>query len=147
MKLFTSTPGKITAIFCCVIITSFTLSQYAKLIQHFLAIKYNWQFEFFMVTGMIIFQYPLLFKKSGTLKLNYFFNLLIVSLIGSILLWPLLLMNKYYKWADQIILSYFFGVVMVMFFEHKRRVAALKLPGFLSYTWVLYRILILLFIL
>jgi hypothetical protein len=37
--------------------------------------------------------------------------------------------------------------VLLMFFEHKRRVAKLAMPVFISYTWVLYRVIILLFIL
>ena len=128
MKLFTSVAVKPVAILISIIITAFTLCQYARLIQHLISIKYNWQFEFYMVIGMLFFQYPFIYKKTRAVKLNYYYNMLIVSLLGSILLWPLLLMAQYYKLADVACLAYFFSVVFIMFFEHKRRVANLLLP-------------------
>ncbi len=138
---------KITAILFCIAVTAATLSIYAQLIQHLIKIKYNWQFELCMVTGMLLFQYPFIFKKSWQLKLNYYFNMLIVSLIGSILLFPLLILNYYQHYSDVFNLVYFFAVILFMFFNHKKRVAKLKLPVFISYTWVLYRFIILIFIL
>ncbi|MEI9957006.1 MAG: hypothetical protein WDM90_12055 [Ferruginibacter sp.] len=138
---------KVTAIIICIAVTAFTLSQYAKLIQHLLSIKYNWLFELFIVIGMLFFQYPFIYKKTWAIKLNYYYNMLLVSLIGSILLWPLLIVNHFYTCTDVVNLIYFFAVVLVMFFEHKRRVKKLLLPGFISYTYILYRFIILLFIL
>jgi len=147
MKLFTATSFKVIAIFISIVVTAFTLSQYATLIQHLISIKYNWQFELYMVLGMVFFQYPFIHKQTFALTLNYYFNMLLVSLIGSIILWPLFLIVHYFKLPDWASLAYFFGVVLIMFFEHKRRVANLLLPVYISYTWVLYRFLILLFIL
>jgi hypothetical protein len=147
MKSLNTIYFKIVALFFCIGITAFTLSQYAKLIQHFLKINYNWQFELFMVLGMLIFQYPFIYKKEWSLKLNYYFNMLLVSLLGSILLWPLIIINHFYTCADAVNLIYFFTVVVIMFFEHKRRVAKLLLHVYISYTWVLYRCIILIFIL
>lgn len=147
MKLFTAASHKVIAIFISILATAFALSQYAKLIQHLISIKYNWQFELYMVLGMLFFQYPFIYKKTFALTLNYYFNMLLVSLIGSMLLYPLLLIAHYFKLPDWVSLAYFFSVVVIMFFEHKRRVANLLLPVYLSYTWVLYRFLILLFIL
>ena len=138
---------KVTAILFCIAVTAATLSQYAQLIQHLIKIKYNWQFELCMVTGMLFFQYPFIFKQSWQLKLYYYFNMLIVSCIGSVLLFPLLILNHYYFLSDTFNVTYFFTVVLVMFFNHKKRVATLKLPVFISYTWVLYRLIILIFIL
>jgi hypothetical protein len=131
----------------CIAVTAFTLSRYAGLIKHLLKIKYNWQFELLVVLGMLFFQYPFIYKNTCALKLEYYFNMLLVSLMGSLLLWPLLIVNHYYICADTTNLLYFFAVVLFMFFEHKRRVAALQLPVFISYTWVLYRVIILIFIL
>lgn len=147
MKYLSSIPFKIFAIVCSIIITACTLSEYAKLVQHLISIKYNWQFEFFMVIGMLIFQYPFLIKKNNLLKLNYYYNMLLVSLMGSVLLWPLLLIMRVYRTTDMINLLYFFGVVLIMFLGHKRRVTKLLLPAYISYTWVLYRFIILVYIL
>lgn len=138
---------KIIAIVICILATAFTLSKYAILIQHLVKIKYNWQFELLMVLAMLIFQYPFLYKKNWQLKLDYYFNMLLVSLMGSVLLWPLIVVNRFYHCSDYINVLYFFAVLLLMFFEHKRRVVLLQLPVFISYTWVLYRFIILIFIL
>ena len=138
---------KLTAIIFCIAVTAATLNQYAQLIQHLIHIKYSWQFELGMVTGMLFFQYPFIYKETWQSKLNYYFNMLIVSLIGSLLLFPLLILNHYHTYSDTFNLLYFFAVVLFMFFNHKQRVSRLKLPVFISYTWVLYRVIILIFIL
>jgi hypothetical protein len=137
---------KILSIVLCVIVTAFTLSKYAKLIQHLLNIKYNWQFELAIVIGMLIFQYPFIHKETWVIKLDYYFKMLLVSLLGSMLLWPLLLINQYAIFSDAINISYFFAVVTIMFFIHKNIVTKMKLPFYLSYTYILYRFIILLFI-
>jgi hypothetical protein len=147
MKPLQSAYFKISVSTICIAFTAFTLSRYALLIQHLLSVKYNWQFELLMVTGMLFFQYPFIYKKSRMLQLEYYYNMLLVSLMGSFLLWPLLLLNYFYHYSDTTNLIYFFAVVLFMFFEHKRRVAKLLLPVFISYTWVLYRCIILIFIL
>ncbi|WP_462221462.1 hypothetical protein, partial [Ferruginibacter sp.] len=125
----------------------FTLSRYAILVQHLIKIKYNWQFELFMVLGMLFFQYPFIYKNTWKLKLEYYFNMLLVSLMGAVLLWPLLIVNYFDACVDPVNIIYFFAVVWVMFWEHKRIVVKLSLPVFISYTWLLYRFIILIFIL
>lgn len=130
----------------CIVFTAFTLHQYAKLIHHLLKIDYNWQFELAIVSGMLCFQFPFIIKQQCIMKLEYYSNMLLVSLFGSLLLWPLLFANNYWPISDTINIMYFFAIIFFMFFEHKRRVARLNLPGFISYTWVLYRFIILLFI-
>ena len=146
-KIILTDGFKITAIVICMAVTAITLSQYAQLILHLINIKYNWQFESGMITGMLFFQYPFIYKKTWSLKRDYYFNMLLVSLIGSVLLFPLLILNFYSNYSDAFNLSYFFTVVLLMFFIHKRRVAVLKLPLLISYTWVLYRFIILIIIL
>ncbi|MEO7306738.1 MAG: hypothetical protein ABIR78_14015 [Ferruginibacter sp.] len=141
-------PGfKITVILICIAVTALILHQYAKLIQHLLTIKYDWQFELFMVTGMLVFQYPFIYKKVWALKLDYYFKMVLVSAMGAFLLVPLLILNQYSNYTDTFNILYFFTVVLIMFFTHKRIVAQLDLPVLISYTWVLYRIIILIFIL
>jgi hypothetical protein len=137
---------KISGIIVCITITAFTLSKYAKLVQHLLNINYNWLFELLMVLGMIVFQYLFIHKKTWSIKLDYFFKMLLVSLFGSVILWPLLFLNYFYNIIDIGNVSYFFGVVIAMFFIHKNIVAKMKLPFYLSYTYILYRFIILLFI-
>ena len=138
---------KIVVMVICVAVTAIILNQYAQLIQHLITVKYGWRFELCMIIGMLFFQYPFIYKKSPSQKLDYYFNMLIVSLVGSLLLFPLLVLNFYSNHSDTFNLLYFFTVVLIMFFDHKRRVAILSLPVIISYTWVLYRALILIIIL
>ncbi|MEO6254262.1 MAG: hypothetical protein ABIO79_13195 [Ferruginibacter sp.] len=146
-KIIQSTGFKIAVILICIAVTALTLHQYAKLIQHLLTIKYDWQFELFMVTGMLFFQYPFIYKKTRRLKMDYYFNMVLVSAMGALLLFPLLILNHYSDYTDTFNIGYFFTVVLIMFFIHKKIVAKLNLPVLISYTWVLYRIIILIFIL
>ena len=131
----------------CIIFTAFTLSQFSLLIQSFLAIPYDWKLELAIVTGQLVFQFPFLYRKSFDVKWVYFENMLIVSWIGSLLLIPLLLMNYVYPLPIEVNVIYFALVVATLFFEHRRRVKNLRLPEYLCYTWILYRLLILPFIL
>jgi hypothetical protein len=142
-----TTGFKIAVMAICIAITAITLNQFAQLIQHLITIRYGWRFELCIIIGMLFFQYPFIYKKSRSLKLDYYFNMLLVSLTGSIMLLPLLLLNFYSGYSDTFNLLYFFAVVLIMFFDHKRRVASLALPVIISFTWVLYRAIILIFIL
>ncbi|MGG9960246.1 hypothetical protein [Ferruginibacter sp. SUN106] len=147
MKIVKTTYFKTGVMLVCIAVTAFTLSRYALLIQHFLKVQYNWQFELLMVLGMLFFQYPFIYRNTWQLKLEYYFNMLLVSLMGAVLLWPLLIVNHFEYCVDLVNIIYFFAVVWVMFGEHKRIVAKLSLPVFISYTWLLYRFIILIFIL
>ncbi len=138
---------KITVIIICIPTTAFTLNQYAKLIHHLLSINYNWLFELMVVLGMLVFQFLFIYKNTWRLKLDYYVNMLLVSLTGSLLLWPLIILNLLYHCSDAVNVFYFLAVVTVMFFDHKKRVAQLELPVFISYTWIIYRFIILIFIL
>ena len=131
----------------CVVITAAALSQFAKLIQHLLSVRYDWKFELSMVLGQLAFQFSFIYKKTNEQKISYYFNMLLVSLIGSVLLLPLLIINYFYSLNSLSNILYFFAVVLIMFFEHRRRVKKLEFPSYISYTWVLYRLLILIFIL
>jgi hypothetical protein len=137
---------KILSIIICIVATALVLSQYAKLIQHILSIQYSWRFELYMVLGMLAFQYPFMYKKSCYTKLDYYYKMLLVSLMGSLLLLPLLLLNHYILLSDAINVSFFFLIVGIMFFVHKYIVTKMQLPFYLSYTYILYRFIIALFI-
>ena len=106
---------KFLVIIFSIAVTALTLNQYAQLIQHLIAIKYNWQFELFMVIGMLLFQYLFIYKNPWAFKLDYYFNMLLVSLTGAILLLPLLILNQYSNYSDTFNLLYFFTVVLFMF--------------------------------
>lgn len=129
-----------------IIVTNFTLSRFAIVLQQFTSFAYDWKFELCMVAGQLLFQLPFLYKKPLAVKFDYSYKLLLVSLMGSVLLLPLIAINHFYAVSYFANLCYFFVVVLSMFFVHKRIVAQLQLPGYMSYTWILYRCIILIFI-
>jgi hypothetical protein len=103
--------------------------------------------EFILATGQIIFQGLFLMKFDWKTILNYIGNLMTVSLMGSLLLIPILIVNSIFNIPELIILTWFGITVLLMLIEHSRRIKMLELPLNLSITWIIYRIIALLFIL
>jgi len=127
-------------------ITAYTLSQFSILIQSLLSIPYDWKIEMAIVTGQIIFQVPFIWKRTAFEIIRYQYNMLLISLLGSILLWPIIVINEWHIQSQTVNLIYFFSVVSIMFLVHVQRVKKLELPTYLCFTWVLYRLIILPFI-
>lgn len=126
-----------------VFFVAIVLGNYARLIAHLLQIRYDWIFELCLVIGQMLFQYPFISNKPFEQQMSYFYHLLFVSFLGAVMLLPILILNSYVQMSDTINVLYFFGVVGIMLFEHMRRVKKLALPAYLSFTWILYRCLIL----
>ncbi len=130
-----------------IVFTAYTLSLYAAYLQRFISIQYSFYFELAMVLGQLVFQTLFIWKRPRQLKLCYYLHLLTVSFSGTVLLWAMIGLHALFPVPDTIALAYFFAVVVFMFFEHKRRLMLIGLPFYLSFTWLLYRSLILLYIL
>ena len=103
--------------------------------------------EVFLALGQIIFQSLFMIKFEKKIILNYIGNLITVSLMGSLLLSLLLIINSVFYIPEIVTLGWFGLIVLVMLIEHSRRIKILELPFYLSITWVIYRILALLIIL
>lgn len=145
--LFQYTPFRIAYSLFAVVFTACVLNYYSGYLQQFISIRYSFWFELMMVLGQLVFQSLILWHKPFSVKVRYCLQLLTVSLLGSLLLLLFIGLRQWVVWNAYVALGYFLCVVVFMFLEHKRRVALLKLPWFLSYTWLLYRSLILIFIL
>ncbi|SHH84230.1 thiol-disulfide oxidoreductase DCC family protein [Flavobacterium defluvii] len=127
-------------------ITTFILFGYSNLIPSLP--KSNITREIVLALGQIVFQSLFLFLKFDKQTIiNYAGNIMTVSLMGSLILTPILILSQFIQLPQTIILGWFGVTVFIMFLEHFRRVKILKLPFYLSYTWILYRILALVFIL
>jgi hypothetical protein len=127
--------------------TALVLNAYAVYLQQFISIRYSFYFELAMVIGQLIFQSLFIWRKPFATKTAYWFQLLTVSAMGSVLLLLFIGLKQLVNMSAYVALFYFFCVVIFMFLEHKRRVALMGLPWYLSFTWLLYRSLILVFIL
>lgn len=130
-----------------IVFTAWSLSIYAHHLQRFLSVHYSFYFELAMVLGQLVFQSLFILKRPLSLRLHYYLQLLTVSFIGSALLWGIMGWHTFRPVPEMFFLVYFLCVVVFMFFEHKRRLRLLGLPLCLSLTWLLYRCLILAFIL
>jgi hypothetical protein len=97
--------------------------------------------EIFLAFGQIAFQLVFLSKYNRQTQINYIGNLMTVSLIGSLFLIPILILNNCFKINEIYSLIWFGFAVFFMFFEHSRRIKILNLPFYLSITWVIYRII------
>ncbi|AXB55468.1 thiol-disulfide oxidoreductase DCC family protein [Flavobacterium fluviale] len=126
-------------------ITSLVLFGYSNLIP--ILPKSNITREIILAFGQIVFQSLFLLKFDKKTIINYAGNLMTVSLMGSLILVPVLILNQFINLPEMFVLGWFGITVLIMCAEHFRRVKVLKLPFHLSYTWILYRILALLFIL
>ena len=128
------------------LITIPALTLFSSNLKGFVA-ESNFIVESLVFIGQFIFQWIFLFKQNRMSITSYFGNLATVSLIGALLLLPLIVMNSVLTIAIVPNVLYFCFVVILMFFEHKRRVNLLKLPKHLSFTWIIYRFIILIILL
>lgn len=136
---------RVLYIILTILITAYTLTSFTSLIPSFPVA--NYKNEFILTVGQIVFQSWFLLKNNLKAIINYIGNLMTVSLMGSLGILQLIILNGLIKIPEIMIVISFLGVVFFMFFEHRRRVRLLDLPSYLSYTWVVYRIIALLIIL
>ncbi len=127
------------------LLTAITLFKYAELIT--LLPKANFSRELVLAFGQIGFQYLFIQKISKQKQLDYLGNLVTVSIMGSLVLLPVLLLNHFMLVNEYIILGWFGLTVNLMILEHYRRTKILELPKYLTITWILYRIIALIMIL
>ena len=109
--------------------------------------KANFSRELVLAVGQIGFQYLFIQKLSKQRQLNYIGNLVTVSVMGSLFLFPILFLNQFMILNEYVILAWFGLTVNLMILEHYRRTKILELPKHLTLTWILYRIIALVIIL
>lgn len=125
----------------CVLTSSFILNHFSPLLSAYINSS-NFTRELLMCGGQILFQGIILlaFKKDNIL--HYLGNMITISLMGSLAIIPLLIINTYILEIAPIYSLIYFGlVILFMVFEHQRRVTFLQLPKYLTLTWILYRML------
>ena len=109
--------------------------------------KSNYTRELLMASGQIVFQYCFLLNKNREIIINYLGNLMTVSLYGCLLLIPMIIIEQISFINPSVALIWLSATILLIFLEHIRRVRILQLPKHLSFTWIIYRIIVLLLIL
>lgn len=139
---------RIAFIVLCGIFTSLVLNHYASRLQGLVQSSSLYR-EFAICFGQIVFQGLLLVavRSRKTPVFDYLGNMMTVSLIGALLLLPAIGLSHIMVLSGYIYLGYFMLVVAFMLFMHARRVAYIGAPGWLSISWVVYRLLVLTIIL
>lgn len=107
-----------------------------------LGLTQNFWREFIICIGQIVWQIIFLKSYLKTKLWNYLGNMMTVSLIGTILLLPSLFLN-----VSSVFLIIYFGIVLfIMLLEHIRRCRILKLNFLPTFSWIIFRIVILAFL-
>ncbi|WMX15724.1 MULTISPECIES: hypothetical protein [unclassified Aureispira] len=103
--------------------------------------------EFFMSAGQLIFQTVVIGHLTKNRLIHYLGNMMTVSLIGALLLMPVLLLAWWTGWdAPWWYTTYFLVIVGVIILIHKDRVERLKLHWSITLSWIAYRVLLLIII-
>jgi predicted DCC family thiol-disulfide oxidoreductase YuxK len=123
------------------LLTSIVLMAYARHLFPYIP-ETNFLREFIICGGQVLFQgvFVSLIRKDRTL--HYLGNMMTVSMLGALVLIPMLLLQTFIQ-SPLAYLGYFFLVVCLMLVDHARRVKRLGLPWLLSATWVMYRLIVL----
>jgi len=106
--------------------------------------------ELAILLGMVTTQGLLLWRQTWQTRMNYWGHMMTVSVIGSLLLLPVMLGTPMLAWmglGPDFYVGWLTLVIGLMTVLHYKRVKALQLPGWLTLTWLLYRFLVLLLIL
>lgn len=104
-----------------------------------LGLSQNFWREFTICVGQIVWQTLFLKSYLKDKMWNYLGNMMTVSLVGTLLLIPGLLLN-----LNSISSMIYFGIVVfIMFLEHIRRGRILKLNFLPTLSWMIFRIIVL----
>ncbi len=134
-------------IFMVALITGFILNQFTFNLYQALSLTHTWWLEYLVCFGQIVWQGSVAHFITKHKTIEYLGNMSTVSLIGGILIIPLLLVNQFFSFSAITLLAYFGIVVSMMLAEHIRRCKLLNISLWLTCSWVIYRMLVLMLIL
>lgn len=127
--------------------TSMVLSKYSVILNGVIPPSKFFR-EFMICGGQIVFQSVTLFFITPKKRLDYLGNMMTISFAGALLLLIVLGFAKLGVSTGSVFYAVvFMGVASLMFIEHWRRMKVLQIHWLASVSWVVYRLLILSFIL
>lgn len=131
---------RIAYILFVVLCSSLVLYGFSQPINDFMGWKNYLGREFLICIGQIVWQMIFLKNLLKGKFLEYIGNMMTVSMIGTLLLLPMLLVKGL---APLFLLVYFIGVVSFMLLEHIRRSKILQIGYYPTISWLVYRIVVL----
>ncbi|HEY0652469.1 MAG TPA: hypothetical protein VGD65_05040 [Chryseosolibacter sp.] len=123
------------------LVTSVILTHYVAHLQPLIP-PTNFYREFVICGGQIVFQGIIMFIIDRKNAFEYLGNMMTISFAGGLLL-SLALAFSSVVTAPVFFLTWFTMVVIVMFIEHCRRMTVVQLPWIMSFSWIIYRIIVL----
>ena len=126
--------------------TGFVLNEFAYALNSELGLNHWWWREYVVCFGQIGWQIAFLQIIKSKNTIEYLGNMSTVSLIGGLLLLPILFLNVWIHLPATVLVISFMVIVSVMLLEHLRRCKILHLPITTSLSWVLYRLFVLIII-
>jgi hypothetical protein len=128
------------------IATALVLNSYSGLIGTIIPAG-PWCREYLVCGGQVLYQLPLVLLLNRSRLIYYLGNMMTVSLAGALLLLPVVLVNMLVITSEWFNAGWFLLTALLMMAEHARRCRVLGLPWILTASWLLYRIILLLFLL
>lgn len=119
------------------------LSVFTGFISENILINNNWSWEFAVGFGQIFWQIPVILFVNKTKLMDYLGNMCTISLVGSLALLPILIINMITELSLYVNLVSFGFITALMFYEHIKRCNILELPLLITASWVLYRVFVL----
>ncbi|MEH3113586.1 DUF393 domain-containing protein [Pedobacter terrae] len=123
-------------------ITAYILIDYAHLLTDFVTMGSNYR-EYLICGGQLFFQGIIISFYRKEKLWDYLGSMMTISFAGSLLLLPIIVLDKYFNFQPLFFLIYFLMIAGLMFLEHIRRSKLLKLGWLMSVTWALYRLIVL----
>lgn len=137
---------RVAYLFVTWLLTAIVLSAYARLMPGLLPEGSAYR-EYLICGGQIFFQGTIISVIHKNKRWDYLGNMMSISFGGALLLLPVLLLAQWFNLHPLFCAIWIMAVAGLMLLEHIRRSKLLKLGWMLTISWVLYRILVLLFIL
>jgi predicted DCC family thiol-disulfide oxidoreductase YuxK len=123
------------------IVTSLILTKYSTLLTPIIPAT-NFYREFLICGGQILFQGMVIAIMDKNKVFDYLGNMMTVSLAGAMILFVITPLSLIVH-QPLIYVAVFAFVVLLMFTEHIRRTRLLQLSWIMTFSWVVYRVIVL----
>jgi hypothetical protein len=123
--------------------SSVIINKYSVKLNEIIGQKSNLTRELIMCFGQIVWQYVFLKQLIKAKMIDYLGNMITVSMIGTLLLLPMLLLGGIFDLNGYCYIIYFMLVVGIMLIEHMRRCKILEIGYWPTISWLLYRMIFL----
>jgi len=125
------------------LLTGVILNSFVWHINMGFGLEHNWSREYYICFGQVIWQMAAIRLIAKEKTLDYLGNMSTVSLIGGLMLLPVLGLNALFHFPPLVLILLFGTIVSFMLLEHIRRCRLLGIPLTMTISWLLYRSMVL----